>query len=158
MVLSDGPLHLFLGRMIPCENVFYVMGMDAEYGNYLSVPLMTRAVPGSGPYAFLWVGIAKKPARTRPTPLIFHHGRAWTAVERGSWDLGFHHAGVLSGSLSRDPLDPSAWTLTPFTAPDPSKPGAANGGAPALLEDNVFYHAQRHDRESAALPHQRRSA
>ena len=42
----------FWGRMIPCENVLYMMDMDAEYGNYLSVPLMTRAVLGSGPYAF----------------------------------------------------------------------------------------------------------
>ena len=59
-------------------------------------------------------------------------------MERGSWECGFHHAGVLSADLSRDLLNPASWVVTPYTAPDPAWPGAVKGGAPALLEGNVL--------------------
>lgn len=129
----------FWGKMFLHNDVLYMLGLDGEYGSYLIGASYDEGRTWTKPVCILKGGSRETAGpHQAPTPVVFHRGRVWTAVERGSWDLGFHHAGVLSADLNKDLMEPASWVITPYTAPDPAWPGAVKGGAPALLEGNVL--------------------
>lgn len=144
---DDGKTWQYLTELCPCfwgkmflhEGVLYMLGLDGEYGNYLIGASYDEGRTWTKPVRIIEGGSREAAGpHQAPTPVVFHRGRIWTAVERGSWICGYHHAGMLSADLSMNLLDPAAWVVTPYTAPDPAWPGAVKGGAPALLEGNAM--------------------
>ncbi len=129
----------FWGKMFYHDGTLYLMGVDGEYGNYLIGCSRDEGNTWSRPVKLLRGGdrLAGGPHQA-PTPVLFHAGRVWTAVEWGTWARNVHKAGILSADLSNDLMDPASWTLSPYVAHDPTWPGAVKGGHPQLLEGNVL--------------------
>ena len=131
---DDGSSWQYLCELFPCfwgklfeyEDRIYMLSMTAEYGElqigYSEDEGETFCKPVT---LFPGCGIRwEKGMHQAPTPVVFHEGRIWTAVDYGSWECGGHESAIISASLECDLMDPFAWVCSEFVPYDRSWPGA----------------------------------
>ncbi len=129
----------FWGKLFVHRGDLYMLATATEYGALLIRRSGDGGSTWSDPVEILPGGDRQTGGPHKaPVPVVEHHGRLWSAVEHGSWQLGSHDAGVVSVPVDADLLVPGNWTATPFLKYDPAWPGAIVGGdKPGVLEGNV---------------------
>ncbi len=128
----------FWGELFVHRGSLYMLSTATSCGALLIRRSGDGGYTWSNPAEILPGGDPKTGGPTKaPVPVVEHHGRLWSAVENGSWQLGFD-AGVVSVPADADLMDPGNWTVTPFLKYDSNWPGTISGGdRPRMLEGNV---------------------
>jgi hypothetical protein len=130
----------FWGKLFLHRDALYMLSTSTEYGALLIRRSSDWGRTWSDPTEIILAGThATGGPHKAPMPVVEYQGRLWSAVEYGSWQLGSHHAWVVSVPVDADLLDAKSWSVTtPFLPYDPSWPGTVLGGdKPGVLEGNV---------------------
>lgn len=129
----------FWGKLFVHRGALYMLSTSTEYGALLIRRSDDGGKTWSEPTEIIPAGDHDHGGPHKaPVPVVEYRGRLWSAIEYGSWRLGYHDAGVVSAPVDADLLDPRSWSVTPFLHYDPSWPGTIEGGdKPGYLEGNV---------------------
>ncbi len=130
----------FFGTLFMHRNVLYMLATSTENGSLLIGASYDEGVTWTKPVLLFAGGnSASLGYQRQPMPILNHHGRLITSIDFGSWKPNEgYRIGVLSVSEDADLLESENWTVSDFTAYDPSWPGSPVGGNITILEGSIF--------------------
>lgn len=114
----------FWPRLFLHKGRVYIIACQTEYGDLLIGASDDEGKSWSAPSHLLPGTNFKFGNHKNPVPVTEIQGRLYTAVEYGSWSMGYHDMGLMSASVNDDLLEPDSWSFAGYVHYDPQWPGA----------------------------------